>query len=569
VFNQSARVEDYRALTRHHMRLRKLEGKWDVIVYLNPSVTEELEEDAQGVVAKTAEGVQEAYDKAAEAAGETYYEAKEGAKEAWQDTKEGAKEAWEATKETTKEAWQDTKEGAKEAWQETKEGSKEAWEATKETSEEAWQDTKEGAQVAADAAQEVGRDVANTTDEAVDSAAGALGYSNVDELPEGVERQVRLADENVKSVAEDAAEEAQDAAEDAREAADDAAEEAQDAAEDAADDDEGLLAETRDDFNNWVDDASDVAVESWEDVRAGARETRKDISEWFAGDDPYESEADFEGLSARSKQFRRDADRAARQAAREALATLEQTILTADEAVKKASGRRGNANAAARQARQIGQRARFQAEDAIAAAQRSADQWVYQTNDDTGEARRQARRAVRLFAAETNERAAEAMRVAREAAREIGSEARAAQIAQSRVATERQSVRENAVWRGEAQFEMIMDGRYLCQTFQTETPFGPFNGLGFVGYNAGKDEYESIWMDNQGTGMMIAAGAWDRGKKVYAEEAEIYDPVSGENAQVKNEIQFINDDRMVMRMSVKLPDTDWRESFKIVYTRSR
>jgi len=59
---------------------------------------------------------------------------------------------------------------------------------------------------------------------------------------------------------------------------------------------------------------------------------------------------------------------------------------------------------------------------------------------------------------------------------------------------------------GTAEFESVLGGRYVIGRYQGVSMGMPFEGMSIDGYDNGKDEFFSIWLDNFGTGYYIAHG---------------------------------------------------------------
>jgi hypothetical protein len=52
----------------------------------------------------------------------------------------------------------------------------------------------------------------------------------------------------------------------------------------------------------------------------------------------------------------------------------------------------------------------------------------------------------------------------------------------------------------------IMDGRFTQVETKGSTPMGPFNGLGTYGYDNVTKKFQSTWIDNCGTAIMVGTG---------------------------------------------------------------
>jgi hypothetical protein len=69
--------------------------------------------------------------------------------------------------------------------------------------------------------------------------------------------------------------------------------------------------------------------------------------------------------------------------------------------------------------------------------------------------------------------------------------------------------------RGSATFSRVLGGRHLRQDLQIDSPGRPFEGLGYLGYDAATERYFSTWMDVNFTGIILAQGRYDLANKTY------------------------------------------------------
>ena len=80
---------------------------------------------------------------------------------------------------------------------------------------------------------------------------------------------------------------------------------------------------------------------------------------------------------------------------------------------------------------------------------------------------------------------------------------------------------------GTATAKWVMDGRFVEESAQGMHMGQPFNGVSLTGYdNAGK-EYQSIWYDNMGTGMMVTKGSYDAATKTITQSGMFNCPLRG------------------------------------------
>jgi hypothetical protein len=68
---------------------------------------------------------------------------------------------------------------------------------------------------------------------------------------------------------------------------------------------------------------------------------------------------------------------------------------------------------------------------------------------------------------------------------------------------------------GEAEYEMALGGRYLVGRYKSTYMGQPFEGMSIDGYDNGKAQYFSIWLDSMGTGYYLAHGTASPDGKVF------------------------------------------------------
>jgi hypothetical protein len=120
---------------------------------------------------------------------------------------------------------------------------------------------------------------------------------------------------------------------------------------------------------------------------------------------------------------------------------------------------------------------------------------------------------------------------------------------------------------GASTARMVMDGRYLIDETEGSFQGMPFNGMGITGYDNLNQQYFAIWIDNMGTGVMIAHGKADESGKVITFEAESPDPISGINKKYKLIERTVDADQWVMEMYNDTPDGKEYLHFEIKYER--
>ncbi len=101
---------------------------------------------------------------------------------------------------------------------------------------------------------------------------------------------------------------------------------------------------------------------------------------------------------------------------------------------------------------------------------------------------------------------------------------------------------------GTANYEMILGGRYLKSTFKGNMMGMPMEGMGLDGYDNAAKEYNSVWIDNFGTGILFLKGKMDEATKTIVYTGTMVDPTTGKNQVTKTTMRCIDDDHTVMEM---------------------
>ncbi len=80
---------------------------------------------------------------------------------------------------------------------------------------------------------------------------------------------------------------------------------------------------------------------------------------------------------------------------------------------------------------------------------------------------------------------------------------------------------------GACEQKLVLDGRYLKQTYTGDMMGAPFTGISFMGYNNHTKKYESTWIDSMSTGIFKFEGTVGRDGRTITQECRFDDPVRG------------------------------------------
>lgn len=121
---------------------------------------------------------------------------------------------------------------------------------------------------------------------------------------------------------------------------------------------------------------------------------------------------------------------------------------------------------------------------------------------------------------------------------------------------------EPTVTEGTATGESLLGGRYLMMKHSSTMMGMPFEGISIDGYDNATKEYNSIWMDNMGTGIMYMTGKWNESTKSVEYKGKMVDPMTGGLEDIRSIVKTLDDGSMYMEMwgSKDGKDIKWMES---------
>ena len=111
-----------------------------------------------------------------------------------------------------------------------------------------------------------------------------------------------------------------------------------------------------------------------------------------------------------------------------------------------------------------------------------------------------------------------------------------------------------------------MDGRFVQHTVEGMAMGQPFEGLGIIGYDNATKEYNSLWIDNMGTGFMKGIGQYDAASKSFREKGQFTCPFRGKTA-FKGVTTIKNDNTYTYEMYSRGFDGNEFRNMEITYVR--
>lgn len=119
----------------------------------------------------------------------------------------------------------------------------------------------------------------------------------------------------------------------------------------------------------------------------------------------------------------------------------------------------------------------------------------------------------------------------------------------------------------------VMGGRYTHGTTSGLVSMGeasaPFEGMGLYGYDNVQKKFQSVWIDNMGTGMMTGVGDLSADGKVLTWAMTMADPMTGKITTSREVDTQIDANTHVMEMFTAGPDGKEFRTMEIRYYRKK
>ena len=123
---------------------------------------------------------------------------------------------------------------------------------------------------------------------------------------------------------------------------------------------------------------------------------------------------------------------------------------------------------------------------------------------------------------------------------------------------------------GASEAGWILNKHFLKQTVNGTSMGQPFEGMGIIGYNNLKNVYESIWLDNMATGMMIGTASFDAVNKMMSESGHFSCPLVNGDRGYRTVTKIQDDDHHSYEMYMTDPKSGQEfKSMEINYTRAK
>ena len=116
--------------------------------------------------------------------------------------------------------------------------------------------------------------------------------------------------------------------------------------------------------------------------------------------------------------------------------------------------------------------------------------------------------------------------------------------------------------------EMIPGGRYQLSKTKGTMMGMPFEEMSLLSYDNIKKKFTSTWVDNFGTGTRTLEGDWNDATKSIELKGKTFDPTTGKDISMRQNIKFIDNDHREMQMFDSKNGTE-KKTMEIKMTRKK
>ncbi len=123
--------------------------------------------------------------------------------------------------------------------------------------------------------------------------------------------------------------------------------------------------------------------------------------------------------------------------------------------------------------------------------------------------------------------------------------------------------------KGTSTSKLIMGGRFLQTDYKGTAMGKPFTGMGLLGFDSIKGEYQSTWVDSMSTALMTSTGTYDAATKTLTENGSSSCPMTGEkNKAFRGEWKFQDKNNYTYAMYANGTDGKEFKNLEIAYKRN-
>lgn len=119
---------------------------------------------------------------------------------------------------------------------------------------------------------------------------------------------------------------------------------------------------------------------------------------------------------------------------------------------------------------------------------------------------------------------------------------------------------------GFCKIEMFLGGRYLKINYTGNYMGMPFEGLSIEGFDNATEEFNYVWLDNFGTGMVFMKGKYDSKEKTINYKGTMVDPMQKKEVPIRKVVKLLENGNL-SRETYSISNGQEFKSMEILYTR--
>lgn len=115
--------------------------------------------------------------------------------------------------------------------------------------------------------------------------------------------------------------------------------------------------------------------------------------------------------------------------------------------------------------------------------------------------------------------------------------------------------------------ELVLNGLFIQEQYSSKNSSLPFEGVGMIGYDKARGEYNYTWYDTMSSATWMSYGQMDpSGKKILFRGQGVC-PMTGAKLETHSELELVDTNTNILRMYMPGPDGKEFQNMEIVFKR--
>jgi len=123
-------------------------------------------------------------------------------------------------------------------------------------------------------------------------------------------------------------------------------------------------------------------------------------------------------------------------------------------------------------------------------------------------------------------------------------------------------------WPTEIERESAMNGLFVLEQVESDSDMGSYRGMGVVGYNPTKQQYEGAWIENMSPQIAMSTGTYDEASQTWTFKGEMMDPMTGTMVETVTTVDTSDPDKETMEGFIVGPDGSREKNFEATFERA-